>query len=250
MIKSSNPALKENTFTKYAYSAESSEQMTINGVVTKTAIALLLVLLSSGYTWMKFFQSGGQAASVSIFIWVGMIGGLILAIATVIKNEWAPVTTPFYALFEGLFLGSFSAMLEASYPGIVIQAAGLTFGTLASMLVLYQTGIIKATEGFKMGVFAATGGIAIVYFITIILSFFGVHVPAIYGNGWMGIGFSLFVVAIAALNFIIDFDFIEQSVSKGVPKYMEWYGAFALMVTLIWLYIEILRLLAKLNERK
>lgn len=249
MIKSSNPALQENTFTKYAYTAERSEQMTINGVVAKTAIALLLVLLSSGYTWMKFFQSGGQAASVSIFIWVGMIGGLILAIATVIKKEWAPVTTPFYALFEGLFLGSISAMLEASFPGIVIQAAGLTFGTLAAMLVLYQTGIIKATEGFKMGIFAATGGIAIVYFITIILSFFGVQVPAIYGNGWMGIGFSLFVVAIAALNFIIDFDFIEQSASKGVPKYMEWYGAFALMVTLIWLYVEFLRLLSKLKER-
>lgn len=249
MIKSSNPALREDTFTKYAYSTDRTEQMTVQGVVTKTALALLLVLLSAGYTWMKFYQSGGQAASISIFLWVGMIGGLILAIATAIKNEWAPVTTPFYALFEGLFIGGISAILEASFPGIVIQAAGLTFGTLASMLVLYQTGIIKATEGFKMGVFAATGGIAIVYFITIILSFFGVNVPAIYGNGWMGIGFSLFVVAIAALNFIIDFDFIEQSANRGVPKYMEWYGAFALMVTLIWLYVEFLRLLSKLRER-
>jgi uncharacterized YccA/Bax inhibitor family protein len=249
MIKSSNPALKDDTFTKYAYTTDRSEQMTVHGVITKTAIALLLVLLSAGYTWMKFYQSGGQTASISVLMLVGVVGGLILAIATAIKNEWAPITTPFYALFEGLFIGGISAMLEASFPGIVIQAAGLTFGTLASMLFLYQTGIIKATEGFKMGIFAATGGIAIVYFITIILSFFGIQVPAIYGNGWIGIGFSLFVVAIAALNFIIDFDFIEQSANRGVPKYMEWYGAFALMVTLIWLYVEFLRLLSKLKER-
>jgi uncharacterized YccA/Bax inhibitor family protein len=206
-------------------------------------------MLSAGYTWMKFYQSGGQAASVSLLMLVGIIGGLILAIATAIKQDWAPVTTPFYALFEGLFVGGISAMLDASFPGIVIQAAGLTFGTLASMLFLYQSGIIKATEGFKMGIFAATGGIAIVYLVTFILSFFGIYVPAIYGNGWMGIGFSLFVVAIAALNFIIDFDFIEQGARRGAPKYMEWYGAFALLVTLIWLYVEFLRLLSKLKER-
>ncbi len=147
------------------------------------------------------------------------------------------------------FWGAFLAVLEVSFPGIVIQAAGLTFATLASMLLLYESGWVRATEGFKMGVLAATGGIAIVYFVTLILSFFGIQVPAIYGNGWIGIGFSLFVVVIAALNFIIDFDFIEQGARLGAPKYMEWYGAFALMVTLIWLYVEFLRLLAKLKER-
>jgi uncharacterized YccA/Bax inhibitor family protein len=159
MMKSSNPALQENTFPKYGFRAETTEPMTINGVVIKTAICLLIVILSAGYTWMKFVQSGGQSTSVSILMRVGGLGGIVIALVTVFKQEWAPVTTLFYALFEGLFIGGISAILEASFPGIVIQAAGLTFGTLGSMLFLYQTGIIKATERFKIGVMAATGGI-------------------------------------------------------------------------------------------
>jgi uncharacterized YccA/Bax inhibitor family protein len=248
MIKSSNPTLTESTFATNQL-IDRSDAMTVQGVVFKTAISLLLVLLSAGYTWTKFYQSGGKPESVAVLMMAGVLGGLVIAITTAIKKEWAPVTTGFYALFEGLFIGGISAMLEASFPGIVIQAAGLTFGTLASMLIVYQSGLIRATEGFKMGVFAATGGIAIVYLGTLVLSFFGVQVPAIYGNGWMGILFSLFVVTVAALNFIIDFDFIEQGAKQGAPKYMEWYGAFALMVTLIWLYIEFLRLLSKIRER-
>src|SRR5262249_19043928 len=147
---------------------------------------------------------------VSGLMMVGAIGGLILALVTVFKKEWAPVTAVLYALFEGLFLGGISSMLEASFPGIVIQATSLTFGTLAVMLFAYQSGLIRATEKFKLGVVAATGGIAIVYLISIVLSLFHISVPFIYGNGWFGIGFSIFVVVIAALNFVIDFDFIEQ----------------------------------------
>lgn len=248
MIRSSNPTLTDSTFATNSY-VDRSNAMTIQGVVFKTAISLLLVMLSAGYTWTKFYQSGGKSESIALLMMVGVIGGLIIAVVTAFKKEWAPVTTGFYALFEGLFIGGMSAMLEASFPGIVIQAAGLTFGTLASMLIVYQSGLIKATEGFKMGVFAATGGIAILYLVTFALSFFGIQVPAIYGNGWIGILFSLFVVAVAALNFIIDFDFIEQGARQGAPKYMEWYSAFALMVTLIWLYIEFLRLLSKIKER-
>ena len=147
-------------------------------------------------------------------------------------------------------LGGISAMFELQFPGIVIQAVGLTFGTLLALLVAYSTGVIKATENFKLGVTAATGGIFIVYMVTFVLRFFGIEVSFIHGNGLMGIGFSLFVVVIAALNLVLDFDFIEQGVEKGAPKYMEWYGAFGLMVTLIWLYLEILRLLAKLQSRR
>lgn len=248
MMKSSNPALANVTFDRPAY-IDQADAMTIQGVVFKTAFSLLLVMLTAGYTWIKFYQSGSQPESISVLMMVGILGGLVLALITAFKQDWAPVTTPFYALFEGLFIGGLSAVMEASFPGIVIQAAGLTFGTLASMLFLYQTGIIRATEGFKLGVFAATGGIFVVYLATFVLSFFGIQVPAIYGNGWFGILFSVFVVGIAALNFIIDFDFIEQSARRGAPKYMEWYGAFALMVTLIWLYIEFLRLLSKVRER-
>jgi uncharacterized YccA/Bax inhibitor family protein len=249
MMRSSNPALSEDMFSAYRYSANKTETMTIQGVVVKTAIALLLVMLTAGYTWTKFYESGGQPESIAVLMMVGIVGGLITAIATAIKKEWAVVTTSVYALFEGLFIGGLSAMMEASFPGIVIQAAGLTFGTLASMLMLYQSGVIKVTEKFKMGVFAATGGIFLVYMVTFALSFFGIQIPAIYGNGWFGILFSLFVVGIAALNFILDFDFIEQGAKMGAPKYMEWYGAFALLVTLVWLYVEFLRLLSKLRTR-
>lgn len=198
---------------------------------------------------MKFYQSGGNAAAVSPWMIGGVIGGLVLALVTVFKKEWAPITAPLYALLEGLFIGGISAQLQTAFPGIVIQAAGLTFGTLFAMLLAYQSGLIKATEKFKLGVVAATGGIALVYFVAFILSFFGIQPSFLYSSSWLSIGISLFVIIIAALNFIIDFDFIEQGARQNVPKYMEWYGAFAMMVTLIWLYVEFLRLLAKLRER-
>jgi len=180
---------------------------------------------------------------------IGGIGGFIFAMITIFKKTWAPVTAPVYALLEGLVLGSISAMLELRYPGIAIQAVSITFGTLIVLLLAYRSGLIPVTEKFKLGVVAATGGIALFYLLTMVLGFFGVHFTSVYGSGPIGIGFSVFVVIIAALNLVLDFDMIETGVRVGAPKYMEWYAAFGLMVTLIWLYFEILRLLSKIRDR-
>jgi uncharacterized YccA/Bax inhibitor family protein len=248
-MRSSNPALMSNTFSGFGLVTESNA-MTIRGTVTKTGLLLLLVLLPAAWTWNLFIKSGGNPASVSTWMMIGLIGGFILSLVTIFKKEWAPLTAPAYAVMEGLFLGGVSAMFEMSYSGIVIQAVSLTFATLFVMLVAYQTGIVRATEGFKLGVVAATGGIALVYLVSFVLSLFGFDMSMIYGNGLFGILFSVFVVVIAALNFVLDFDFIQQGARAGVPKYMEWYGSFALMVTLIWLYIEILRLLSKIRSEK
>lgn len=247
--KSSNPTLPENTFTSLRYTADRSEAMTISGTIYKTLMLLMLVMLAAGWTWMKFYQSGGNTAVVTPWIIGGAVGGFIMAIVTTFKKNWAPITAPLYAVLQGLFIGGISAQLEMAYHGLVIQAAGLTFGTLFAMLLAYQSGLIKPTEKFKMGIIAATGGIAIVYFAVIVLGFFGIKTSFFYSSSLLSIGISLFVITIAAMNFILDFDFIEQGASQNVPKYMEWYGAFAMMVTLIWLYVEFLRLLSKLRNR-
>ncbi len=168
---------------------------------------------------------------------------------TVFKKEWSPVTAPIYALLEGLVLGGLSAALDLRYPGIAIQAVSLTFGTLFVLLLAYRSGLIQVTQKFRLGIIAATGGIMLFYLLEMLLGFFGIRFAAINGSGVIGIGFSLFVVAIAALNLVLDFDFIERGVQCGAPKYMEWYGAFGIMVTLVWLYIEILRLLSKIRSR-
>jgi len=223
--------------------------MSISGTVNRTLLMLVLVLISSSWTWRLYYDSGAGRVVVPWLIG-GALGGFIVAMVTIFRQHWAPVTAPIYALLEGLFLGGLSAILESAFPGIVIQAVGLTFGTLLCLLVAYKSGAIKATENFKLGIVAATGGIALIYIVTIVLGFFGATIPYIHGNGIIGIGFSLFVVVIAALNLVLDFDFIEKGAEQGAPKYMEWYAAFGLMVTLIWLYIEILRLLAKLRSRE
>ena len=222
--------------------------MSIQGTVNKSALLLLLTLLSASWTWTLHFTTASPAA-VAPWMVGGAIGGLIVAFVTVFKKNWAPVTAPIYCVLEGLFLGGISATLESRFPGIVIQAVALTFGTLFCLLVAYKTGAIKATENFKLGIAAATGGIFLIYMITLLLGLFGIQIPLIHESGLIGIGFSLFVVIIAALNLVLDFDFIENGTASGAPKYMEWYAAFGLMVTLIWLYIEILRLLAKLASR-
>jgi uncharacterized YccA/Bax inhibitor family protein len=183
------------------------------------------------------------------YLIVGVIGGLVVGLITVFKKEWSPITAPLYCVLEGLFLGIISAIFEQMFPGIVFQAVSLTFGTLASLLLAYKTGLIKATENFKLGVTAATGGIMMIYLINFVMSFFGSGIPYIHESGTFGILFSLFVVVIAALNLVLDFDFIENGVEQKAPKYMEWYAAFGLLVTLIWLYLEILRLLAKMRSR-
>jgi uncharacterized YccA/Bax inhibitor family protein len=242
-MRTGNPALGDNTFTAVGRVARADEAMTIQGTANKAILLLLCVLVTASWIWSM------SPKAVTPWIMVGAIGGFIVALVTIFKQTWSPVTAPLYALLEGLVIGGVSTIFEAQYPGIVIQAAGLTLGTCLAMLLAYKSRLIRATENFKMGVVAATGGIALFYFITIILGFFGIRIPLLYSNGWMGIGFSLFVVVIAALNLVLDFDFIEQGAARGAPKYMEWYGAFGLMVTLIWLYLEMLRLLAKLRSR-
>jgi uncharacterized YccA/Bax inhibitor family protein len=225
--------------------------MTLNGTVNKTGILLVCALATAGWTWFQFLQSR-DLSSVAPWMMVGVIGGLIFAMITIFKKEWAPVTAPAYALLEGLALGGISAMFELRYPGIAIQAVGLTFGTLFVLLFAYRSGIIRVTDKFRLGVVAATGGIAIFYLLEFVLGFFGINfngAHGVNGSGIIGIGFSLIVVGIAALNLVLDFDFIEKGVQYGAPKYMEWYGAFGIMVTLIWLYLEMLRLLSKLNRR-
>lgn len=247
-MKSSNPALATNPFSGGFGLVAESNAMSVRGTINKTAILLMLVLLPGAWVWRQF-EMFGQGA-IQTWITIGLFGGLIFSLATIFKKSWAPMTAPLYAVMQGLFLGGISGIFEKSFPGIVVQAVSLSMATLLVMLAAYQGGWIRPTERFKWGIIAATGGIALVYFASIILSFFHINVPFINGNGLISILFSVFVVGIAALNFILDFDFIEQGSRGGVPKYMEWYGAFALMVTLIWLYIEILRLLAKINSRR
>lgn len=245
-MRTSNPAMIR--FQQLDKAGWYTETMSIQGTIIKTGVLLLLVLLSAGYTWTLFYKTG-QVASVTPWMWGGILGGLVMALATVFKPTWAPITAPLYALLEGLFIGGISATLDAAYPGIAIQAVGLTFGTCAVMLAIYLSGIIEVTDKFRMGIVAATGAIALVYLATIVLGFFGISIPYIHQGGVIGILFSLAVVGIAALNLVLDFDLIERGAKAGAPRYMEWYGAFALMVTLVWLYIEILRLLSKIRER-
>jgi len=203
----------------------------------------------AAWVWSQV-RTAFDPSVVGPWILLGGIGGFIAAIVTVFKKEWSPVTAPVYAALEGLVLGGLSALLETKYPGIVMQSVGLTFATLAAMLIAYRTGLIKATERFKLGVVAATGAIALYYVVGLVLSFFHVAMPFLQGNSTASIVVSGVIVVVAALNLILDFDFIETGVAGGAPKYMEWYGAFGLMVTLIWLYLEILRLLAKSRSRR
>ncbi len=245
--RSGNPALSDATFRKEG--AAIGKVMTLQGTVNKTGILLALLVICAFYTWNIFFQTGNPATVMPLALG-GAIGGLIFALITIFKKTWAGITAPIYAGLEGLFLGGISAIFEAQYPGIVIQATGLTLGTLASLLLLYKMGIIKPTENFRLMIVSATMGIGVLYLISFVMNMFGsTGIGFIHSNGLFGIGFSLFVVAIAALNLVLDFDFIEQGAEQGAPKYMEWFGAFALMVTLIWLYLEMLRLLAKLRSR-
>lgn len=240
-MRSANPALNKNTFSS-SLSFTAKNSMTLDGTVTKTGILLLLVIFFASFTWT-------QTQSTLPLVIIGLVGGLILALITTFKQHLAPWTAPLYAVCEGLFLGGISATFEAMYPGIVVNAVSLTFGILFALLLAYKSGMIKPTENFKLGIAAATGGIFLVYLLNLVLGFFGTQIPLLHSSGPIGIGISLFIVVIAALNLVLDFDFIEDGVEKGMPKYMEWYGAFGLVVTLVWLYLEILHLLAKLRSR-
>jgi uncharacterized YccA/Bax inhibitor family protein len=253
LMKTSNPALSENTFrnlssAQYGGVIDETTRMTLTGTVNKTGILLLCALATAAWTWRLFLQSHDMA-DVAPWMLIGVFGGLIFAMVTIFKKEWSPITAPIYALLEGLVLGGLSALMELHYPGIAIQAVGLTFGTLFVLLLAYRSGMIQVTQKFRLGVVAATGGIMVFYLLQMLMGFFGFQFTSINGSGPIGIGFSLIVVAVAALNLVLDFDFIERGVQYGAPKYMEWYGAFGIIVTLVWLYLEMLRLLSKLRSR-
>lgn len=249
-MRTTNPALTENTFRSVTRTT-GDKTMTIQGAVNKTAILLALTFITAMFSWNLTLAN---PAVLPLLMWGGLIGGLIFALITIFKSTWAPATAPAYALFEGVMLGSISVMFEhyagSGMSGIVFQAILLTFGTLAALLWAYTAGLIKVTEKFRMGVFAATGAIALVYLANIVMGFFGMAVPFLHDSGPIGIGISLVIVTVAALNLVLDFDFFEQGQRRGAPQYMEWYAAFGLLVTLVWLYLEILRLLYKLRSNR
>jgi uncharacterized YccA/Bax inhibitor family protein len=251
LFKSGNPALAEKRFRDTVLDdvVTYENAMTVRGTLQKFGFLMIMVLGTALYSW-KEFASGGNTMPL---ILVGAFGGLIIAIILTFKKEWSPFLAPAYALLEGLFIGAISAyynyVFAAKAPFIIMNAVGLTLACAVAMYLLYSFKIIQATQKFKAIVMTATAGIGIFYLLTWVLSFFGVSLPFLHEGSLMGIGFSLFIVAIAALNLILDFDMIEQGAALGAPKYMEWYGAFGLLVTIVWLYLEILRLLSKLSSR-
>jgi len=239
--RTKNPALNPETF-KDTLKAETSSPMTIQGTVDKTAIALSILLVAGYFGYTSFSPA---------IILGGFIGGFIVAMVTVYKRTWAPYTVPIYAVLEGFALGGISFFYNSLYEGIVLQSITITVCILLSLLFAYRFKIIKATENFKLGVFAATGGVFLIYIVDVLMSFFGtgISVLNINNSSTYSILFSLGVVVIASLNLVIDFDFIEEGAENGAPKYMEWYGTFGLLITLVWLYLEILRMLAKMRNR-
>jgi uncharacterized YccA/Bax inhibitor family protein len=248
LFKSGNPSLTDKIFTK-SLTAEHEGVMTVRGAINKFGFIFLMTIASAAFSWHAFYE--GQ--SVNGYMMGGAIGGLIVALVIIFKQSWAGFLAPLYGLLEGLFIGSLSAIINAAfaekYPGIVMQAVALTFGAALAMFLLYNFRIIRATERFKSVIFTATAGIAIFYLIAWVLRMFSIDIPFLHEGSIMGIGFSVFVVAIAALNLIMDFDMIEKGAEMGAPKYMEWYCAFGLLVTIVWLYIEMLRLLSKVASR-
>ncbi len=251
VMRTANPALNDGVFTRAATArrglpGRAEAAMTVDGVVTATGLLVVLLLATALFTWNRYEQDSGAAMGLVV---IGAIGGLVVAIATIVRQTWAPVTAPLYALLEGLVVGGLSAAYNASYDGIVLQAGLLTAGTLAALLVAYRLRLIRATENFRLGVVAATGGIMLVYLLNLVLGLFGASVPFLHDSGPIGILISLAIVVVAALNLVLDFDFIERGAARGAPRYMEWYAAFGLLVTLIWLYLELLRLLAKARQR-
>ncbi|HSC54180.1 MAG TPA: Bax inhibitor-1/YccA family protein [Phnomibacter sp.] len=249
LFKSSNPALGEKTFQGLSVAGSGGGIMTARGAMTKLGFMLLLLMAGAFFTW----NAASKGQSVNGYMMLGAIGGLVLALVIIFKKEWAQYLAPAYAILEGLFIGGISAMYNLAFaesmPNIITNAVGLTMGTAVAMFLLYNFRIIRATERFKSIIFTATAGIAIFYLIVLVLRMFGVNVGFMHDSSMLGIGISLFVVAIAALNLILDFDMIEQGAAYGAPKYMEWFGAFGLLVTLVWLYLEILRLLSRFASR-
>ena len=244
LIKTSNPALSAKSFAGRV--AVDGEAMTLQGTVNKTGILLFCVFATAAWTWQL---ASTHPEQVSRWLWIGVLGGLGFAMATIFKKEWAPVTAPLYAACEGLALGGLSAVMQQAYPGIAVQALEGTLGVTLVMLFLYSSRVLRATPKFTLGVMAATGGIFFIYMLDMVLGFFGLHLPLLNSDSPLGIAISVGIIIVAALNLILDFAFVESGVQAQAAKYMEWYGAFGILVTLVWMYIEILRLLAKLSRR-
>jgi uncharacterized YccA/Bax inhibitor family protein len=232
------------------YGAPRSLVTTVQGTISKTF--LLLAILSATALWSWYAMAAGQLQIVVLP--VAGIAGFVLAMVTIFKPTLAPWTAPIYAAMEGVFLGALSQIIEMrfhdSFPGIALQAVMLTVGTLMVMLFVYGSGIIRVTERLKAGIVMATGAVCLFYFVSMILRMFGVGIPFVFSAHPIGIAFSLFVVGLAAFNLLLDFDFIEEAAQRGAPKYMEWYGAFGLILTLVWLYLEMLRLLQKIAANR
>lgn len=252
IFKSGNPTLTEKMFDKStALMAENQGVMSVRGAINKFGFLMLMVIAGAAYNWQLFQEL--KQSTMTILMIVGAIGGFVVALGITFKPNWAAYLAPAYGLLQGLFIGGISAIMnklfEAKYPGLVVQAVGLTFGVALAMFLLYNFRIIKATEKFKSVIIASTLGIGIFYLITMVLNMFGVNVSFMHDSSLLSIGISLFVVGIAAMNLILDFDMIEQGAERGAPKFMEWYGAFGLLVTIVWLYIEMLKLLSKLGSR-
>jgi uncharacterized YccA/Bax inhibitor family protein len=246
-MRTANPALKERTFTDVR-AAAGEPAMSLQGTATKSLLLVLVTVFSASFTWNAV--ASGNVGILMPAVLIGGIGGFIVALITVFKPKASPYTGPIYAALEGLLLGGISAMYNARFQGLPAQAVALTFGVFIALLIVYRTGLIKATENFRLGVVAATGGIMVMYLISFVLSFFGVRMAFLHDSSPLSIGISLVIVVVAALNLVLDFDFIERGVEHRAPKYMEWYAAFGLLVTLVWLYLEMLRLLAKLQGRR
>jgi uncharacterized YccA/Bax inhibitor family protein len=253
IYKSGNPTLTQKMFDKSMHlEANMQGTMSVRGAINKFGFLLVMVIAGAAYSWNLFEQ--GKPDTMYTLMIAGAIGGLITALAITFKPNWAGYLAPLYGLLEGLFIGGISAVLNTAfaknYPGLIMQAVGLTFGVAIAMFILYNFRIIKATEKFKSVIISATVGIGIFYLLSMVLRMFGVNMPFMYDSSALSIGISLFIVAIAALNLILDFDMIEQGAERGAPKFMEWYGAFGLLVTMVWLYMEILRLLSKVANNK
>lgn len=243
-MRSGNPILKDRIFEQ---DLGQTARMTLPGTVNKAAILFALTLISAVWVWKQAMVQQ-DFSSIRSLMWMGVLGGLVLALITSFVPKISAYTSPCYALLEGLAIGGVSAMYEIRYPGLVIQAVALTFGTFACMLLIYKTKLIQVTDRLRTGIVAATGAICLVYILDLVLNLFGIPMPFIHQSGTVGILFSLVVVGVAAFNLLLDFDCIEQGVANGSPKYMEWYAAFGLLVTLVWLYLEMLRLLSKLRR--
>ena len=247
--KTGNPGLNERTFAAGPRAAVGEARMSLQGTVNKSFLMLTVLLVAALWPWTRFFEASGDPAAVSGLMLSGVVGGLIVGLIITFRQTTAPYLALPYAALQGLAIGGISAIFERRYPGIAIQAVALTFGVMAALLLAYTTKLIRVTEHFRAMVVAATGAIALLYLASFILGLFHIQVPFLNDASPLGIIVSLAIIVVAALNLVMDFDFIQTGVERGAPRYLEWYGAFALILTLVWLYLEILRLLGKTRQR-